>query len=233
MFSGFSKNFKPSDTHTTRPFSGPDNFQPGKRSLLGNLEVGGSIPPLGTLFSEGSNKDAFGLFYKFGRRVLFFVKIDWPKLLACLALTAGAAILGSLVTIPAISGWYSSLSKPAFTPPSWIFGPVWTVLYFLMALSLYQIWIREKDKKLGKKVSESLHYYWLQLVLNVLWSYLFFGLRNPLFALFEILFLWGSVFMTFKAFSRIDKIAGWLLVPYLAWISFAVLLNASIWLANP
>lgn len=161
------------------------------------------------------------------------MKTDWPKLITSLFLCLGAGFAGSLVTYPALDGWYASLSLPAFSPPSWIFGPVWTVLYVLMAIALYRVWSKESDKKSAKNVDDALHWFWLQLALNVAWSYLFFGLKKPLPAFFDIVFLWIAIFLTIKSFGKVDRNASLLLAPYLLWIFFAAILNLSVWLLNP
>jgi tryptophan-rich sensory protein len=143
-------------------------------------------------------------------------------LIASITICQGAGILGSVFTVPAISGWYVTLNKPSFNPPSWLFGPVWTLLYFLMGISLYLIWIRKGDLK----------WFWVQLFLNSLWSIIFFGLRSPGLALLEIIILWLAILVTIKTYLKTYRPAAYLLYPYLAWVSFASFLNFSIWLLN-
>ena len=143
-------------------------------------------------------------------------------LVAAIAICQGAGILGSLVTIPAISGWYQTLVKPGFSPPNFLFGPVWTLLYFLMGISLYLVWIRTGNLK----------WFWLQLILNSLWSFLFFGLKSPGLAFVEIVFLWLAILMTIKSFIKVHRPAAYLLYPYLTWVSFAAILNFAIWILN-
>lgn len=150
-------------------------------------------------------------------------------LLASLALSLGAGALGSRPTFQAIPGWYKTLNKPSWNPPNWVFGPVWTVLYVLMAVAAWLVW-----SKVGfDQTSPWLLLYGVQLALNVAWSFLFFGARRPDWALTEIVFLWLSILATLLAFWKISLMAGLLLVPYLAWVTFAGVLNATIVRLNP
>lgn len=141
-----------------------------------------------------------------------------------------AAAVGSVFTTGAINTWYVTLNKPFFNPPNWIFGPVWTLLYLLMGISLYIFWNTKtsvKEKRLG------LILFIVQLALNALWSILFFGLKSPTAAFVGIILLWLAIFLTIKNFLQLSKVAGRLLIPYLAWVSFATILNLSIVLLNP
>lgn len=151
------------------------------------------------------------------------------KLVVCLALTFSAALLGSLFTRNAISDWYANLNKPSFNPPGWLFGPVWTALYVLMAVSAAIVWHKGLDKA---AVRIALALFLLQLILNGLWTPLFFGLRMPLVAFIEIVLLWASIGLTILAFARVSLAAAVLLLPYILWTSFAAVLNLSIWLLN-
>jgi len=141
-----------------------------------------------------------------------------------------AAAIGSLFTMPAIPTWYAGLIKPALSPPSWIFGPVWTVLYILMGIALYLVWIRGWDRK---DVKVAMTIFGVQLILNVLWSYLFFGLQSPFLALIEIVLLWIAILMTILAFYRVSVPAAVLLVPYILWVTFASYLTYGIYMLNP
>src|SRR5215208_8020837 len=154
-----------------------------------------------------------------------------PKLVGSVLLCEGAGAVGSIYTYEGVREWYPNLEKPSFTPPSWVFAPVWTVLYAMMGLSLYLASQRrsEQDEDLWQA---SRVLFGTQLALNTLWSYVFFGRRAPGWALVEILFLWVAIAATTRAFSRISRTAGLLLVPYLLWTSFAVVLNHSIWRLN-
>ena len=148
-------------------------------------------------------------------------------LLVVLCVTLG--YLSGMVTRESITSWYPTLEKPFFNPPNWIFAPVWTLLYIMMGIAAGLIWTSGAEQK---KVNRALGFFAIQFGLNTLWSYLFFGLQNPLLALVEVLLLWLMIFETYNQFKRIKKTAGFLLIPYLAWVSFATILNASIWWLN-
>ena len=138
--------------------------------------------------------------------------------------------LSSIVTRDGIITWYPTLVKPVFNPPNWIFAPVWSLLYIMIGVAGGMIWNRiETDKE---RVTSAFKIFIAQLALNALWSYLFFGLHNPLLALIEIIILWILIFETYNQFVKIDKVAGKLMLPYLAWVSFATILNGSIWWLN-
>ncbi|WP_292517064.1 TspO/MBR family protein [Methanoculleus sp.] len=141
-----------------------------------------------------------------------------------------AALIGSLFTTPAVPTWYAALAKPDLNPPAWVFGPVWTVLYILMGIALYLVWSKGWGRK-GVQVAMAI--FAVQLVLNVLWSYLFFGLQAPFFALIEIVLLWVAILMTVVTFYRVSVPAAVLLVPYLLWVTFAAYLNYGIYVLNP
>jgi benzodiazapine receptor len=143
------------------------------------------------------------------------------------ALAVGA--LGGWVTSTSVGSWYQTLRKPAFNPPNAVFGPVWTTLYLLMAVAAWRVW-RRRSTEGASRLALSL--WWLQLALNLAWSCLFFGLRNPAAALAEILLLFAAVAGTLASFWRRDRAAGALLVPYLGWVSFAAVLNFEIWRLN-
>ena len=140
-----------------------------------------------------------------------------------------AAGIGSFSTTSAIDTWYVTLQKPFFNPPNWVFGPVWTLLYLLMGISLYLVWITKTDKKTKRK---AITFFFVQLALNVLWSILFFGLKLPSAAFVGIVLLWLTILMTIKNFLPISKVAGWLLIPYITWVSFASVLNLSLIILN-
>lgn len=140
-----------------------------------------------------------------------------------------AGFIGSYFTIDAIATWYASLNKPFFNPPNWVFAPVWTLLYFLMGLSFYLV-LTTKAKKKIKKLAVKI--FLAQLILNSLWSIVFFGMKNIPLAFVEILVLLAFVFYTIKIFAKINKKAAFLLVPYFLWGSFATILNLSILILN-
>lgn len=137
--------------------------------------------------------------------------------------------LGTPFTISSIPTWYSTLTKPFFAPPNWIFGPVWTLLYFLMGVAFYLIWKQGWQKK---KIRQARNYFLAQLLLNFIWSPVFFGLRSPLLGLIVIVAMWGLIVMTMKRFYPLSQLAFYLLVPYLFWVSFATILNAAILVLN-
>ena len=139
------------------------------------------------------------------------------------------ALLGSLVTMPSIEGWYATIQKPFFNPPSWIFAPVWTVLFLLMGISLYLI---VRERLLSRESRVAVLFFGVQLGLNLLWPVLFFGLHSPFFAFIEILALWLFIFITAYNFWKISRLSAYLLVPYLVWVAFAAVLNFSIWILN-
>jgi len=151
------------------------------------------------------------------------------KLIVSLLICQLAGFVGSLFTTPSIPTWYASLAKPSFTPPNWIFSPVWISLYVLMGISLFLLW----EKTLHYPgVKTAIVWFAVQLGLNMLWSILFFGLKSPFLALIGIIVLWIAIFLTILKSFRVIKLAGVLLVPYLIWVSFAAGLNYSIWTLN-
>lgn len=154
---------------------------------------------------------------------------DLPKLIIAIVGCELVGILGTPFTLNAIPNWYVYLNKPFFAPPNWLFGPVWTLLYFLMGVSLYLIWKQGWKKK---NIKDALTFFLIQLALNFMWTPIFFGLRAPLAGLVVIVAMWIFIVMTMKKFYAISKIACYLLVPYLLWVSFATLLNAAIVVLN-
>lgn len=149
-------------------------------------------------------------------------------LLVLLGVCLAAGGLGAVATTPEIDGWYQTLSKPAWNPPAAVFGPVWTTLYVLMAVAAWLVW-----KPNGLRAAAApLSLFALQLLLNVAWSWIFFALHQPGWAFGELLLLWLAIAATTEAFLRRSRIAGWLMTPYLAWVSFAGALNFAIWRLN-
>ena len=138
-----------------------------------------------------------------------------------------AAGLGSLFTMVSLGNWYAGLAKPSWNPPSWLFGPVWTVLYAMMAVAGWLAWRRG-----GSQGQIALRWFAIQLALNVGWSAVFFGLQLPGLAFFEILLLWVTIAATLLTSWRVSRTAGILLAPYLLWVSFAAVLNFAIWRLN-
>lgn len=152
------------------------------------------------------------------------------KLLVSVMLCQFAGAIGAIFTASSLENWYLLLEKPSFTPPSWIFFPAWVILYTLMGISFYLVWEKrlqeEKIKKMGMLI------FGIQLGLNAIWSFLFFGLKSPYYAFVEIFLLWLAIFLTILEFRKISKIASYLLFPYILWVSFAMLLNYYIWILN-
>ncbi len=152
------------------------------------------------------------------------------KLVGAILLCEAAGFFGTLFTMPAIeSGWYATLEKSALTPPDFVFGPVWTALYALMGVALFLVWRGEALYRLKRRAA---HLFFIQLALNVLWSFLFFGLQSPLAALADIAVLWLMIISTIIAFAKCSRAAAWLFLPYLLWVSFAAYLNYTIVILN-
>ena len=153
---------------------------------------------------------------------------EWVALLCLIGICFAVAGAGSLLTVSSLDNWYETLRKPAWTPPNWIFGPVWSVLYLSMAIAAWLVWREHR----AVNVRVPLGVFFIQLVLNGIWSGLFFALQSPQAAFFEIVVLWGMILTTLLCFWRVSAAAGWLLAPYLGWVTFAVALNFSIWRLN-
>ena len=151
------------------------------------------------------------------------------KSIFCIFLCLSAGSIGSTFTMTAIPEWYAALNKPSFSPPNWLFAPVWTLLYIMMGLAAALVW----QKGLAHpQVRNALVAFLVQLILNMVWSFLFFGLRSPLLGLIDILFLWGMILVTIAQFSKVSTPAALLLVPYVLWVTFASGLNLGIFLLN-
>lgn len=147
------------------------------------------------------------------------------KLLLCLVITLGIGLSASVFTISEIYGWFATIRKPGWNPPNGVFGPVWTLLYILMGIALYLVWI--KPAAAARKRTAVIAFA-AQMALNFLWSYFFFHFHDIEMAFYDIVLLWVLILLTIFAFSRINKIASWLLVPYISWVSFAAILNYTI-----
>ena len=155
------------------------------------------------------------------------------KITRILAVVVTCLVIGyfsGMVTRSSVTTWFPTLIKPSFNPPSWVFAPVWSILFVMMGVAAGLVWDRIEAER--EAVKKALIFFAIQLGLNALWSYLFFGLRNPMLAGLEIIVLWIMIFETYIQFVKINKIAGYLLLPYLAWVSFASVLNGSIWWLN-
>lgn len=156
-------------------------------------------------------------------------KFKWLHLIISILITEGIAVTASIFTISQIPIWYVTLNKPSFNPPNWLFGPVWTILYILIAIAAYLVWQRRNGGELYKKARAA---YIIQLILNFSWSAVFFGMHEVLGALVVIGLLWLSIIAIIYYFSKFNRVAAWLLVPYLLWVSFAGVLNLYIYLLN-
>lgn len=179
-------------------------------------------------------------------------KINFIKLLTSIIVCELAGIAGSFFTMPEITSWYMKVNKPSFNPPNWIFGPVWTLLFVLMGISLYLVWFKKaepsktifaKKIKAWNKYSEKFYngswrriniylIFWTQLILNILWSFIFFGMHSPSVAFFEVIMLWFAILFTIINFYRVSKAAAYIMIPYILWVSFASILNFYIWILN-
>jgi tryptophan-rich sensory protein len=156
-------------------------------------------------------------------------KQDIIQLLGAIALCEGAGIIGTFFTTPSIPTWFATLVRPEIAPPNWVFAPVWTTLFALMGIALFLVWRKGLERK---DVRIALFVFGVQLVLNSLWSIIFFGMQNLGAALIEIIALWFAIVATIVLFARISKTAAVLLVPYVLWVSFAAYLNYSYWVLN-
>ncbi|PIZ52433.1 TspO protein [Candidatus Woesearchaeota archaeon CG_4_10_14_0_2_um_filter_33_13] len=152
---------------------------------------------------------------------------DYLKLIISLAIPQIAGAIGSIFTVSSVSTWYLELMKPSFNPPSWVFGPVWTTLFVLIGVALFLVW-----KKGWKNNKIALYVFSAQMVFNVIWSALFFGLRSPFLALIEIFILSILIALNICYFYRISKPAAYLLVPYFVWVCFAAVLNYYLFVLN-
>lgn len=177
---------------------------------------------------------------------------NFSKLLSAIAISEAAGAIGAIATAQSVKTWYATLAKPALNPPSWFFGPAWTTLFLLMSIALYLVWqnnwhvvrqLRMRTKKAWNPISERLWsgdwqklnaigIFAVQYILNIAWSFVFFGAERPDIAFFVLLALWFAIIHVIANFYRISRAAAWLLVPYLLWVTFAGYLNYAIWMLN-
>jgi len=155
---------------------------------------------------------------------------DLPKFLASIFLCLFIGFVSGIATSSTITTWYAALNKPFFTPPNWLFGPVWTILYILMGISLFLVW---REGIANKKVIMGVNFFTIQLIFNFVWSFLFFKFNLIMGSFLLILALWVMIFLTMRRFYRVSKIAVWILVPYITWVTIALALNFSLILLNP
>jgi len=153
-------------------------------------------------------------------------RYQWLVLAGFILLCLATGSVGGFATQGSIDTWYRTLAKPSWNPPDWVFAPVWTILYIMMGIAAWLVW------KTRDRIGPAMVLFGVQLALNLGWSLLFFGARSPGLALVEVVFLWTGVLLTMLAFFGRSLAAGWLFVPYLAWVSFAAVLNLAIWMLN-
>jgi len=153
---------------------------------------------------------------------------DWIKLVLSVVGAVVAGSSGAVFTAGAVNSWYREINKPWFTPPSWLFGPAWTTLFILMGIAFYLVWMKGFKSEKSKRAFK---FYLTQFAFNIAWSGIFFGMGNFWLAFMEILVLWWLILQTIKSFTEVDRRAGMLLWPYLAWVTFASTLNFAVaWL---
>ena len=151
------------------------------------------------------------------------------KLILSIIICQAAGLVGTIFTMDSIPTWYAALNKPSFNPPNWLFGPVWTVLYLMMGISLFIVW---KEDLKNKIIKSAFIIFMIQLLLNTIWSVVFFGMQSISGGLISIVLLWLMILFTIIKFMKISRVAGILLIPYLLWVSFATFLNYSIFQLN-
>lgn len=151
------------------------------------------------------------------------------KLVISILIPVAIGATAGFFTVTGEGSWYQTISKPSWNPPSWIFAPVWTTLYVMMGIALFLVWKSDSSEVLKKT---AIILFAVQLALNFCWSFIFFNLEQPAWALVEISMMWVTILLTIFAFGNISKTAAWLLVPYISWVSFATILNYTIWQLN-
>ena len=173
----------------------------------------------------------------FLKKPLASYKRDGLRLAISIVIPLIAGAVGAFFTSESVATWFQTIEKPSFSPPNWLFGPVWTTLYVLMGISLFLVWratsnVTNFSENIRSKKLLAFVAFGTQLILNVLWSFLFFGLRSPQLAFVEIIILWISIAATIVIFSKISKLSALLLLPYGVWVTYASFLNLQIWLLN-
>ena len=151
------------------------------------------------------------------------------KLIVSIIIPVAIGATAGFFTATGVDSWYQTINKPSWNPPSWIFAPVWTILYIMMGIALFLVWKSNNNEALKKR---AMILFFVQLVLNFFWSFIFFDQQQPGWALVEIIAMWVAILLTIFAFAKVNKIAAWLLVPYISWVSFASILNYTIWQLN-
>lgn len=155
--------------------------------------------------------------------------MNYRRLVISFIIPQAVGILGSFFTVSTLLNWYTVLNKPSFTPPNWVFGPIWILLYFLMGASAYIVWQKTDGNNLAKN---SLILFFIHLIFNAAWMPIFFGLRNINLALFDIIIIWLFIVILIIKFFKISRASAYLLIPYLIWVSYATALNYYIWRLN-
>lgn len=151
------------------------------------------------------------------------------KLIISILIPVLVGAISGFFTSSGVEGWYVFANKPWFNPPNWIFAPVWTILYILMGIALFLVWKADAPKKIKQP---AIIFFTIQLILNFFWSIIFFKMQQPGWAFVEIILMWMMILITILWFGKINAAAAWLLVPYICWVSFACILNYSIWQLN-
>ncbi len=157
------------------------------------------------------------------------MKINYKRLFISLALPQIAGLVGGFFTASSVAVWYAGLIKPSFSPPNWVFGPVWIILYFLMGVSAYFIWQKIEQNKVA---ISALWLFWIHLFFNASWSIVFFGMQNPGLAFVNLIIIWIMIVVLMIKFWKINRCSTYLLIPYFLWVSFAGILNYFIWFLN-
>jgi tryptophan-rich sensory protein len=152
------------------------------------------------------------------------------KLIISILLPLIVGFTSGFFTASNVGGWYQTIAKPSWNPPSWVFGPMWTTLYIMMGIALFLVWRSNADEAVKRT---ALWIFGAQLVFNFFWSFIFFYLHQPGWAFAEIIAMWVLILLTIFAFAEVNITAAWLLVPYISWVSFAGILNYTIWRINP
>ncbi|MFZ1535277.1 MAG: TspO/MBR family protein [Chitinophagaceae bacterium] len=151
------------------------------------------------------------------------------KLIISIIIPVAIGATAGFFTATGVESWYQTINKPSWNPPGWIFAPVWTTLYVMMGIALFLVWKSNAREGLKKNANT---FFAIQLILNFFWSFIFFDQQQPGWALVEIIIMWIAILLTIFAFAKVNKTAAWLLVPYISWVSFATILNYTIWKLN-
>ena len=195
--------------------------------MLGFLALITPLTPGSWLIFVGA--EILGMEIIFAQKIVAFFKPQREQVIAafCLVMPLVAGVIGGILTAPAVASWYVLVEKPIWTPPNYVFGPVWTLLYLLMGLSAYLVWQQKRPERMF-----ALKVFFVHLVINVLWSVVFFGLHSPLYGLVVIVALWAMIVWLITLFVNQSRAAAWILVPYLLWVTYAASLNLGVFFLN-